>query len=78
MLLFVIACFYTPFFIYVGVNRLCRDIEFMINIKPGLYWRLCWAIFTPLLMITILIYTIIIHKPLSYKGQSYPEWATCK
>lgn len=60
-----------------GVNRLCRDIEFMINIKPGLYWRLCWAIFTPLLMFTILFYTFIMRKPLSYKGQSYPEWATC-
>lgn len=49
----------------------------MINIKPGLYWRACWAIFTPLLMVTILIYTFITHKPLDYKGQIYPEWATC-
>lgn len=61
-----------------GVNRLCRDIEFMINHKPGLYWRLCWGVFTPLLMIIILAYTFISYTPLTYKGLPYPEWATSK
>lgn len=75
IILFYNACLLL-FFLRTGVNRLCRDVEFMINMKPGLYWRLCWAIFTPLLMFIILFYTFIIHKPLSYKGQSYPEWAT--
>ncbi|XP_031621110.1 sodium-dependent nutrient amino acid transporter 1-like [Contarinia nasturtii] len=59
-----------------GVNRLCRDIEFMISVKPGLYWRVCWAFLTPLLMFTILIYTFINYKPLTYKDQPYPAWAT--
>lgn len=61
-----------------GVNRLCRDIEFMINIKPGFYWRICWAILTPFLMIIILIYTFLNYKPLTYKDQPYPDWAICK
>lgn len=63
---------------YAGANRLCRDIEFMINIKPGIYWRICWAVLTPILMVTILIYTFVLYKPLNYKGQSYPDWANSK
>lgn len=64
--------------LFLGVNRLCRDIEFMINVKPGIYWRVCWAFLTPLLMFTILIYTFISYEPLKYKDQPYPDWATCK
>lgn len=61
-----------------GVNRLCRDIDFMISHKPGLYWRLCWGILTPLMMIVILIYTVVSFTPATYKGLAYPEWATSK
>lgn len=60
---------------FAGVNRLCRDIEFMMNIKTGLYWRICWGILTPILMITILIYTFVTYKPLTYKNEEYPVWA---
>lgn len=58
-----------------GVDRLCRDTEFMIGKKPGLYWRLCWGLITPLLMIAILIYTIVTYKPLTYKDIPYPHSA---
>ncbi|XP_031631151.1 sodium-dependent nutrient amino acid transporter 1-like [Contarinia nasturtii] len=58
-----------------GVDRLCRDAEFMINRNPGRYWRTCWGILTPLIMIVILIYTLISYKPLKYKDQLYPPTA---
>lgn len=67
--------FYKCSFRFSGVKRLCRDIEFMLNIKPGLYWRLCWGIFAPALMITILIYTFITYEPLRYRDMIYPNWA---
>jgi len=28
-----------------GLNRFCRDIEFMLNIKIGFYWKFCWGFF---------------------------------
>lgn len=62
----------------LGVDRLCRDIEFMINVKPGIYWRVCWAFLTPLLMFVILIYTFVSYETLKFKNQPYPNWATCK
>ncbi|XP_053966359.1 sodium-dependent nutrient amino acid transporter 1 isoform X1 [Anastrepha ludens] len=57
-----------------GVKRFCKDIEFMCNIKTGLYWRICWAICTPGLMFLVLIYTLINYKPLQYKGVEYPDY----
>ncbi|XP_037956210.1 sodium-dependent nutrient amino acid transporter 1-like [Teleopsis dalmanni] len=56
-----------------GVKRLCRDIEFMCNIKTGFYWRICWSIITPGLMFIVLIYTLITYEQLEYKEVKYPE-----
>jgi solute carrier family 6 amino acid transporter-like protein 5/7/9/14 len=25
-----------------GVDRLCKDIEFMLGFRPSIYWRMCW------------------------------------
>lgn len=58
-----------------GVNRLCRDVEFMLGRRTGLYWRICWGVVTPMLMIAILIYTIVTYEPLTYKGTAYPNAA---
>lgn len=54
------------------MNRLCRDVEFMIGHRPGAYWRLCWGFITPVFMLIILIYFIITYKPLTYNGVAYP------
>lgn len=62
-------------FSIAGVNRLCRDTEFMSGRNPGLYWRMCWGIITPAVMITILLYTFITYKPLTYRGYIYPDTA---
>lgn len=58
-----------------GVNRFCNDVEFMLNQKPGLYWRTCWGIITPVLMISILIYFLATMEPLKYKDYIYPDSA---
>uniref|UniRef100_A0A182PFL1 Sodium-dependent nutrient amino acid transporter 1 n=1 Tax=Anopheles epiroticus TaxID=199890 RepID=A0A182PFL1_9DIPT len=40
----VLAVFEMMTFAWIyGVGRICRDIEFMLGIKTGLYWRVCWA-----------------------------------
>lgn len=62
------------FWIY-GVNRLCRDTEFMIGQNPGWYWRICWGFITPGVMITILLYTFISFRPLTYRDYVYPDTA---
>jgi solute carrier family 6 amino acid transporter-like protein 5/7/9/14 len=39
--IFAIAELVAVFYIY-GVERFCKDIEFMLGFRPGLYWRMCW------------------------------------
>lgn len=56
-----------------GVSRICRDIEFMLNIKTGLYWRICWGIVTPGLIIIIIIYNLATLTPLMYNNKLYPD-----
>ncbi|XP_062561322.1 sodium-dependent nutrient amino acid transporter 1-like isoform X2 [Armigeres subalbatus] len=58
-----------------GVDRLCKDVEFMLGTRPSLYWRLCWKWFTPLLMAAILIYNLVSLEPLTYQGYVYPNIA---
>ncbi|GAB0087882.1 Sodium:neurotransmitter symporter [Sergentomyia squamirostris] len=58
-----------------GLGRFCRDIEFMLGKRPGLYWRLTWGFITPLLLLAIFIYTVAIYSPLTYRGETYPDSA---
>lgn len=58
-----------------GTKRFCQDIDFMLGIKTGVLWRLCWSFITPLFMTCILGYTIVTLEPITYNGVAYPEWA---
>lgn len=41
--------------------------------KPvSLYWRICWSVLTPVLMIIIFIYGVISTRPLTYSKLNYP------
>ncbi|EDW10664.1 sodium-dependent nutrient amino acid transporter 1 [Drosophila mojavensis] len=54
-----------------GVKRVCRDVEFMLGIKTSIYYRICWAVITPLLMLAILVYMLVLYEPLKYKNYTY-------
>ncbi|XP_053669860.1 sodium-dependent nutrient amino acid transporter 1-like isoform X2 [Anopheles nili] len=58
-----------------GVDRLCKDTEFMLGHRPNIYWRICWRWITPLLMFVILIYNLVTLEPLMYKQYVYPTIA---
>uniref|UniRef100_A0A1B0DCW9 Sodium-dependent nutrient amino acid transporter 1 n=1 Tax=Phlebotomus papatasi TaxID=29031 RepID=A0A1B0DCW9_PHLPP len=55
-----------------GVKRLCKDVEFMLRIPIGIYWRICWGFITPIMMAIILIYTLVKLEPLTYRDEYYP------
>lgn len=70
-----IAELYTFSYIY-GVNRFCKDIEFMLGFRPNIYWRTCWRFITPGLMSVILAYTLVTLKPLQDDNdRDYPQVA---
>jgi SNF family Na+-dependent transporter len=36
---------------FYGVDRFSSDIQLMIGIRPGLFWRLCWNWISPLFIL---------------------------
>ncbi|XP_060688334.1 sodium- and chloride-dependent neutral and basic amino acid transporter B(0+)-like [Hemiscyllium ocellatum] len=61
-----------------GINRFIKDIEMMIgerNWRFWLWWRACWIVVTPIVLMIILVWSIIIFKPLEYGVLEYPSWA---
>lgn len=69
-LVFAIIELLTVSWIY-GTDRFCRDIEFMLGRKTGIYWRLCWKYFTPTIMISIFMYFVMTWKPITYHDLEY-------
>ncbi|CAG0893593.1 unnamed protein product [Darwinula stevensoni] len=59
-LIFILALLETVCLCWVyGVGRICTDVQFMLGIYPGWYWRLCWFVLTPVSLLGILIYAAI-------------------
>ncbi|XP_011158501.1 sodium-dependent nutrient amino acid transporter 1 [Solenopsis invicta] len=73
---FILASFEMTGVIWIyGLENFLDDFEFMLDRKPSIYWRICWFIVTPLILITIFIYTVATLSPLTYGGISLPEYA---
>lgn len=77
--------------VYVyGVDRFNKDIEFMIGHKPNVFWQMTWRAVSPLLMLVILLFFLVVQVnqklmysvwdpayeefPKSHKIL-YPDWA---
>lgn len=42
----------------LGLDRLTQDVEAMLGIKPGIYWRVCWKFISPsFIVVRLLHYT---------------------
>ncbi|KAJ8730101.1 hypothetical protein PYW07_017139 [Mythimna separata] len=54
-----------------GLEKLCIDIEYMLGIKTGFYWRICWGIIMPAMMITVFIYALITSEELTFGDDYY-------
>lgn len=59
-----------------GVDRFCKDIEFMLGRKTGIYWRACWKFVTPTIMIGIFGYFVFTWKPITYQDKEYSTLLT--
>lgn len=58
-----------------GMKNFLKDVEFMLGIKLGIYWKFCWFFFIPLFLTAILIYILIEMEPLQFNGSLYPTSA---
>ncbi|XP_028680284.1 sodium- and chloride-dependent GABA transporter 1 isoform X2 [Erpetoichthys calabaricus] len=59
-----------------GVSRLSHIVNEMLGAPPNIFFKVCWAVISPLLVMTILISSVIQYSPARYgKDYTYPGWA---
>uniref|UniRef100_A0A3Q0SHF2 Transporter n=1 Tax=Amphilophus citrinellus TaxID=61819 RepID=A0A3Q0SHF2_AMPCI len=58
-----------------GIPRVSLMIKKMQGKSPNIYFRLCWLLLCPMLVLCILISSIIQYTPPHYGKYMYPVWA---
>ncbi|KAK1160132.1 sodium- and chloride-dependent GABA transporter 1-like isoform X1 [Acipenser oxyrinchus oxyrinchus] len=59
-----------------GVKRLTRIVTEMLGTPPNMFFKVCWWVISPLLVMVILISSIVQYSPARYgKTYTYPPWA---
>ncbi|XP_044732346.1 sodium- and chloride-dependent GABA transporter ine-like isoform X2 [Chrysoperla carnea] len=62
---------------FYGAWRLSKNVEDMTGHPPSLYFRFCWLILAPLLLLFLWIFALIDYTPPTYDNgnYTYPDWA---
>ncbi|CAL8125443.1 unnamed protein product [Orchesella dallaii] len=55
-----------------GVYNYLDDIEFMLNIRLGIYWKACWGVVIPIFLTIILVYSLVEDISPTHNDQTYP------
>lgn len=72
-LIFVLAILQLVGIMWIyGMENFCWDVEFMLNRKVTLFWRLSWFLITPLMMIVIFIYSMVKLENPTYMSKQFP------
>ncbi|XP_038560529.1 sodium- and chloride-dependent GABA transporter ine isoform X2 [Micropterus salmoides] len=58
-----------------GVPRISLIVKRMLGKTPNIFFRVCWMLFCPMLVLCILISSIIQYTPVHYGKYTYPVWA---
>ncbi|KAI8434995.1 hypothetical protein MSG28_003438 [Choristoneura fumiferana] len=60
---------------FYGVGRLSANIKQMTGRYPSLYFRACWLVASPALLLALWVASLVDYTPPSYRQYQYPAWA---
>ncbi|KAM3858646.1 inactive sodium-dependent neutral amino acid transporter B(0)AT3 [Diretmus argenteus] len=70
--LLIIAFFEICGVIYIyGMKNFSDDIHFMTGRRPNIFWKACWMVISPILLLVVLIAYVVVQ---AQKYPSYPAW----
>ncbi|KAL3044117.1 hypothetical protein OYC64_003868 [Pagothenia borchgrevinki] len=70
--LLIVALFEIIGVIYVyGMKRFSEDIYFMTGKKPNIFWKACWMVISPLMLLVVLVAYVVVQ---AQKRPSYLTW----
>ncbi|KYN30707.1 Sodium-dependent nutrient amino acid transporter 1, partial [Trachymyrmex septentrionalis] len=55
-----------------GLSNFLNDVEFMLKKRLSIFWRICWGILTPGIVLVIFFYTFANLELLKYNKKFYP------
>uniref|UniRef100_A0A1B6CQI5 Transporter n=2 Tax=Clastoptera arizonana TaxID=38151 RepID=A0A1B6CQI5_9HEMI len=60
-----------------GTDRLSKVVQHMTGRYPSLYFRFCWLIAAPLLILCVVVFSIVDYEPPTYNNGTYkyPVWS---
>ncbi|XP_067864282.1 sodium- and chloride-dependent GABA transporter 1 [Heptranchias perlo] len=60
---------------FYGISRLSQNITEMLGKGPNIFFRACWLVLSPVLILVVMVFVIIEFEPARYGSYKYPEWA---
>ncbi|CAJ1068278.1 sodium- and chloride-dependent GABA transporter ine [Xyrichtys novacula] len=60
-----------------GVPKISLMVKRMLGKTPNIFFRVCWLLLCPLLVMCILISSVAQYTPARYGTYKYPVWAEC-
>ncbi|KAG0710240.1 Sodium-dependent nutrient amino acid transporter 1 [Chionoecetes opilio] len=65
--------------VYVyGYKNIFRDLRFMLGFEVDVFTKACWVVITPLTLLTIFVYNMVVFELPTYNGEALPQIAyTC-
>ncbi|KAM3858647.1 sodium-dependent neutral amino acid transporter B(0)AT3-like [Diretmus argenteus] len=68
----IIAFFEVIGVVYVyGLRRFSEDIQVMTGKKPNIFWKACWTVISPLMLLVVLLAYVAVQL---HKHPTYPAW----
>ena len=55
-----------------GMNKFGENTKKMFNIRPNLFWRVCWLAVTPIIILTLFFISIYMFEPPAVDDYYYP------
>ncbi|XP_048115318.1 sodium- and chloride-dependent GABA transporter ine-like [Alosa alosa] len=60
----------------LGVQRFSMMLTSMLGKSTNMYFKICWMVLTPLLVLAVLVASIVQHTPPRYgKWYQFPDWS---